>query len=236
MTAFLSWYILLTLLGLLTFPLGFYLFPALADRGYTLARAFGLLIWGYVCWLFASFRIAQNDIGGLLLGLVILGGFSAWAFLQCRAEILEWLRANRRLVVTTEGLFLFAFGFMAFVRAANPEIVGTEKPMELMFINGTMNSPTFPPRDLWLSGYSISYYYFGYVMASMLATFTGVPATMAFNLMISLIFGLSAVGAYGILYNLLASLQSPVADSQPSVVHRPSSIVPPLLAPLFLLI
>src|SRR5688500_935954 len=106
MTAFLSWYVLLTLLGLLTFPLGFYLFPALADRGYTLARAFGLLIWGYVFWLFASFRIAQNDIGGLLLGLVILGGFSVWAFLQCRAEILDWLRANRRLILTTESLFL----------------------------------------------------------------------------------------------------------------------------------
>jgi YYY domain-containing protein len=147
--------------------------------------------------------------------------------------------------VTTESLFLLAFGFMAFVRAANPEIVGTEKPMELMFINGIMNSPTFPPRDLWLSGYSISYYYFGYVMASMLATFTGVPATMAFNLMISLIFGLSAVGAYGILYNLLSSLRSPVSDSQPSalapdaspgVVNRQSSIVTPVLAPLFLLI
>src|SRR5215208_7308996 len=80
-----------------------------------------------------------------------------------------------------------------------------ETPMELMFINGIMNSPTFPPRDLWLSGYSISYYYFGYVMASMLALFTGTPATMAFNLMIALVFGLSAVGAYGILYNLLAN-------------------------------
>ncbi len=40
MTAFISWYILITLLGWLTFPLAYYLFPALADRGYTLARAF----------------------------------------------------------------------------------------------------------------------------------------------------------------------------------------------------
>lgn len=243
MTAFLSWYILLTLLGLLTFPLGFYLFPALADRGYTLARTFGLLIWGYFFWLFASFRIAQNDIGGLLLGLLVLGGLSMWAFLNCRTEIAEWFRANRRLIVTAESLFLVAFGFMAFVRAANPEIVGTEKPMELMFINGIMNSPTFPPRDLWLSGYSISYYYFGYVMASMLATFTGVPATMAFNLMVSLVFGLSAVGAYGILYNLLANYreaspgdQLPITNYTSSSVNRQSSVFPPLFAPLFLLI
>ena len=229
MTAFLSWYILLTLLGLLTFPLGFYLFSSLADRGYTLARAFGLLVWGYVFWLFASFQIAQNDIGGLLLGLIILGGLSAWAFINCRSEIIEWFRNNRRLVITTESLFLLTFAFMAFVRAANPEIVGTEKPMELMFINGIMNSPMFPPRDLWLSGYSISYYYFGYVMASMLALFTGVPATMAFNLMLSLIFALSAVGAYGILYNLLTNLQhlhltqvqvSPVSNSSSTIDHR----------------
>jgi len=229
MTAFLSWYILITILGWLTFPLAYYLFPALTDRGYTLSRAFGLLIWGYVFWLFASFGIAQNDIGGLLLGLVILGGLSTWAFVNCKSEIINWFNENRRLIVTTEILFLLAFGFMAIVRAANPEIVGTEKPMELMFINGIMNSPTFPPRDLWLSGYSISYYYFGYVMASMLALFTGVPATMAFNLMIALIFSLSAVGAYGILHNLLA-------DRKSSIVNRQSSIVSPLLAPLFLLI
>ena len=255
MTAFLSWYILIAVLGLVTFPLGFYLFPALSDRGYTFARAFGLLIWGYVFWLLASFRIAQNDVGGLLLGLVILGGLGAWAWMNCRAEIVNWFHLHRRLILTTESLFLLAFAFMAFVRAANPEIVGTEKPMELMFINGIMNSPMFPPRDLWLSGYSISYYYFGYVMASMLALFTGVPATMAFNLMISLIFGLSAIGAYGILYNLLANYRErsqddyvsgtfsdePIAsDSQPISDNQPvsSSQSPfsPLLAPLFLLI
>ncbi|RPJ26536.1 MAG: hypothetical protein EHM33_11210, partial [Chloroflexi bacterium] len=208
-------------------------------RGYALSRAFGLLIWGYVFWLFASFGVAQNDTGGLLLGLVILGGLSAWAFVNCKWELTNWLRANRRFIISTEVLFLLAFGLMTFIRAANPEIVGTEKPMELMFINGIMNSPTFPPRDLWLSGYSISYYHFGYVMASMLALFTGVPATMAFNLMIALIFGLSAIGAYGILYNLLANRQSGV-ESQESEEHaRPHDVrntVPALLAPLFLLI
>src|SRR5215216_2562575 len=251
MTAFLAWYILIAALGLLTFPLGFYLFPALAERGYSFAPAFGLLIWGYTFWLLASLRMAQNDIGGLLLGLVILGSLSAWAWINCRVEIVSWFGLHRRLILTTEVLFLLAFGFMAFVRSANPEIVGTEKPMELMFINGIMNSPTFPTRDLWLSGYSISYYYFGYAMASMLALFTGVPATMAFNLMIALIFGLSAIGAYGILYNLLTNYREvpqedslsqniPVEqitdDKRPISTQSVQSPFPPLLAPLFLLI
>src|SRR4030067_1620467 len=138
MTAFISWYLLITLLGWLTFPLAYCIFPALADRGYTLARAFGLLIWGYAFWLFASLGIAQNDIGGAVLGLVILGGLSAWLFVNRKLEIGGWLGENRRLILTTELLFLAAFGLMAFFRAANPEIVGTEKPMGLMFITGIL--------------------------------------------------------------------------------------------------
>ena len=256
MTAFLAWYVFIALLGWITFPLTYRLFPALRDRGYTLARALGLLIWGYVFWLFASLGIAQNDMGGLLLALVVLGSLSAWATLTIDrgsltgrnmvnglSSMVEWVKANKSLVLTTEILFLFAFGLMAFVRSANPEIVGTEKPMELMMINGILHSPTFPPRDLWLSGYSISYYYFGYVMTSMIAMFTGVPATMAFNLMIALIFGLSAIGAYGILYNLLANYQSSIENRkslienrQSKIENRKSSIVSPLLAPLFLLL
>lgn len=253
MLYFLAWYLLSTLLGWLTFPLAYRLFPALKDRGYTLSRAFGLLVWGYAFWLLASFHIAQNDVGGLLLGLLILAGLSAWAItsyqspisslqsLISNSPILSFLKSNRSLIITTELLFLLAFAFMAFIRAGNPEILGTEKPMELMMINGIMNSPTFPPRDLWLSGYSISYYYFGYVMTSMLATLTGTPATAAFNLMISLIFALAAVGAYGILYNLLANYQlsrsiplGPITHNKP--VSSLQSPITALLAPLFLLL
>ncbi len=235
MIAFISWYILVTTLGWLTFPLAYYLFPALADRGYTLARAFGLLFWGYVFWLLASFRVAQNDIGGLLLGLVILGGLSAWMFMNSRAELGKWLLENRKLIITTEVLFLLAFGFMAFVRANNPETftAGGEKWMEVAFINAILHSPTFPPQDPWLSGYAISYYYFGYVMTAMLAEFTSVTAAVAHNLMLALIFGLSAIGAYGLLYNLLVShRRSKGMDKE----TRRVPVLGAFFAPLFLLI
>ncbi|HET9910417.1 MAG TPA: DUF2298 domain-containing protein [Anaerolineales bacterium] len=235
MISFLSWYILITALGWLTFPLVYCLFPALADRGYTLARAFGLLIWGYVFWLLASFQIAQNDIGGLLLGLLIVGGSSAWMFINSRTELAGWLREYRKLIVITEILFLIAFGFMAFVRANNPETftAGGEKWMEVAFINAILHSPTFPPHDPWLSGYAISYYYFGYVMTAMLAKFTAVPGPVAHNLMLSLIFGLSAIGAYGLLYNLLVSHRR-----SKGVVEKSEGVtaVGALFAPLFLLI
>jgi len=235
MTAFISWYILMTLLGWLTFPLAYYLFPALNDRGYTLARTFGLLIWAYVFWLFASLGVAQNDIGGLLLGLVILGGLSIWAFMKCRLEIQAWLSQNRRLIITTESFFLIAFALMAFVRATNPEMftAGGEKWMETAFITAILHSPTFPPHDPWLSGYAISYYYFGYVMTAMLAKFTAVSASVAHNLMLSLIFSLSAIGAYGLLYNLLTAYRQWKGEDQQRGAFPALGA---FLAPLFLLI
>ncbi len=246
MPAFISWYLLITLLGWLTFPLAYALFPALADRGYTLSRAAGLLIWGYVFWLFASLGIAQNDTGGILLALAVIIGLSAWSVVNRQSAVLDFLKSNLRLILTTEILFLAAFAFLAFVRSANPELMSTEKPMELAFINGILRSPTFPPQDPWLSGYAISYYYFGYVMTAMLARLSGIPGSMAHNLMTSLIFALGAVGSYGILYNLLSAVDrrpQTADDQQPSASQSgiPHSAFrnqhfSALFAPLFLLL
>jgi YYY domain-containing protein len=246
MSAFLSWYLLVSLLGLLTFPLAWRLFPALADRGYSLSRALGLLLWGFVFWLMVSLGIIQNDGGGLGLSLVLVLGLSGWAFWKTivnrKSSIVNWLHSNRRVVIATEVLFFLAFAAWAFVRASNPEITsaGGEKTMELAFINAIMRSPTFPPHDPWLSGYAISYYYFGYVMTAMLAEVTGTAGSVAHNLMLALVFALSAVGAYGILYNLLAAWQATknkgrTTEESSSVVGRPS-IRLPLLGPFFLLI
>jgi YYY domain-containing protein len=216
MTAFFSWYVLLVLLGWLTFPLVYHLFPKLPDRGYSLSRTVGLLVWGYLFWLFGSFGISQNDLGGLLFALAILIGLSIWALLpRARpsadgdaatppASLIDWLQANRRYLLTSELVFVVSFAFLAFVRAANPELTSAEKPMELAFINATLRSAAFPPLDPWLSGYAISYYYFGYVMTAMLAKMTGVAGSLAHNLMTALVFALAALGSHGILYNLLA--------------------------------
>lgn len=248
MSAFILWYIVITILGWLTFPLAYHLFPALTDRGYTLARALGLLVWGYVFWLFASLGIAQNDAGGLLLALIVLIGMSAWflvrdhgpwtmdrSMVNRRWSMVEWISDNRRVILTVELIFLATFALMAFIRSTNPEAftAGGEKWMEVAFINAILHSPTFPPHDPWLSGYAISYYYFGYVMTAMLAKLTATPAPIAHNLMLSLIFGLSAVGAYGLLYNLLAMYRKPKGDEEQKRI-RPALAA--LFAPLFLLL
>ena len=86
MIAFIAWYLILTLLGWLTFPLVFRLFPVLRDRGYTFARAAGLLLWAYVFWLFTTLGISSNNLGGILFGLLPLVALSMYAIFAIPAK------------------------------------------------------------------------------------------------------------------------------------------------------
>jgi len=228
----LSWYLSISALGWLVFPLAYRLLPALPDRGYIFSRSLGWLLWAYTFWLLASLQVLPNTLGGVWAALLPLAGGTAWALSKSSpAEMVSWLRLHSRLVLFVEILFFLSFSAMALVRAANPEILGTEKPMELAFINAILSSPGFPPHDPWLSGHAISYYYFGYVMVAALARLTGVPGDIAFNLGVALVFALSALGAYGVVYSLLARLRASRGDSP-----RPAWRVYALLGPLFVLL
>jgi len=228
MLDFLLWYILVTLIGLITFPLSFVLLKQLRDRGFAVARVLGLLIWGYLFWILGILGIIANNLGGVLFALVLLLTANIVVFVKNAHAIKQWVREHWRLMVLVEVVFLVAFGFWALVRAANPALLGTEKPMELAFINAILKSPQMPPNDPWLSGYSISYYYFGYLIVSMLIRMTGTITTVAFNLMVALLFGLVAVTSFGLLNNLLAHKKGAGQKTGLSPVWG-------LLAPLYIL-
>ncbi|HVN54090.1 MAG TPA: DUF2298 domain-containing protein [Anaerolineaceae bacterium] len=232
MIAFLLWYACITLVGWVAFPLAFRLLPALKDRGYTLSRALGWLLWGYAFWIMASLGIAQNDLGGIGLAFFLLILASLLALRDGGLQTIRaWVGEQRRMIIVSEIVFLVAFAAWVFVRANNPEIVGTEKPMEMAFINSILKSPSFPPNDPWLSGYAISYYYFGYILVSMLIRATGVITGVGFNLAVALIFGLVALGAYGLIYNLLQLLRKPGEEGESG-----KWLALPALGPLFILI
>ncbi len=232
MLSVLIWYLLITLIGIVSLPLAFRLFPFLGDRGYSLARPLGLLIGGYLFWLLGSFGVLQNDAGGVLISFLILAGVNLALVRSGWAEIRAFFSQKRRMVIAAEVLFGLAFAAWAFVRAANPEITYTEKPMELAFLNSILRSPGIPPNDPWLSGYAISYYYFGYVIVSMLIRLSGVSASVGFNLAVSAWFALTALTAYGVLFNLLLTGKRE-GDSRGAISSAAGWA---LLAPFFILI
>jgi YYY domain-containing protein len=214
MITILLWYLIVTLAGLAVFPLAFSLLDGLADRGYAFARSLGLLLWGYAFWLLGSLGVLRNDLGGQFFALAILLALSALLLRRMDlAQLKIWFRSQRSYIIWVELLFLVAFAGWAFVRSANPDIFGTEKPMEVAFINAILRSETFPPHDPWLSGYAISYYYFGYVLVAMLAKLSAVPGSIAFNLGLAMVFALTVVGSFGLLYNLLTARRADPAQN-----------------------
>jgi YYY domain-containing protein len=203
--AALRWWSVLLLLGTAVTPLAFLLFKQLPDRGYAFVKMLGLLLISYIFWLLGSLGFLQNNLGGILAALAILVGLSFWAFRRIGAELRAWIWGQWTHILLTELIFLILFALWVWVRAQNPAIAATEKPMEFAFLNAVGRSPTFPPVDPWLSGFAISYYYFGYVMTSLLARLAAVSEPVAFNLGIAWLMAGTGVGAFGLVYNLIVS-------------------------------
>ena len=146
--AILSWWLLTVAAGIAVFPILFRLARGLPSRGYALARAAGLLISGYVFWILNILGVFRNDSGNAMLSaLMVLAvgviGYFSW---RDREPLIPWLRKHWRLILTTEAVFGLAFFAWALVRAANPNLTGTEKPMEMAFLAAVRRSSSFPPN------------------------------------------------------------------------------------------
>lgn len=211
-----SWWLVIELIGLLALPLTWRLFARLPGRAYPLTKVLGLLLVSYALWLGATFHILPNNLGGALVSLALVAALSAYVGREGLRQdadgarpLLTWLRAHRGLVIASELLFLVVFVAWSAFRAFNPDIAGTEKPMEFAFINGVLASPLLPPQDPWLSGYGISYYYFGYVMLAALIRLTGVLPEVGFNLGVAMWYALVMTAAFGVVYTLVALTRRP---------------------------
>jgi YYY domain-containing protein len=240
--SFFSWWFLVTLFGIVAWPILFRVLRFLPDRGYSLAKTGGLLAVGYTGWLLGNFGFVQVNAGGVLVALLLVAVLSLYCLWGQTESLRDWLRQNRMTVIAVELLFILAFGAWAYARALNPSITATEKPMEFAFLNSVLRTGTQPPGDPWLSGYAISYYHFGYVLMGMLTALSGVQPSVAFNLGIALLFGLTASGAFGVVLNLIAYASGrwtgdvSEATQQRQTRWLTAAILPALLAPVFVLL
>jgi len=95
---FLLWYLAISFLGVLAFPLVYRLLPGLPDRGYAFARTAGWLLWGYLFWLLTSFGFTQNNMGGLVFALLLVAGVSVLAGRGGGfKEVIQWVNPRNAI-------------------------------------------------------------------------------------------------------------------------------------------
>ena len=188
----LLWLVTVEIIGLAVFPLVYFLLPRLSDRGYGLSKPFGILLTGYVAWILSALHLVPS-VRVTLFGLVLITAASSAVLLYLhRDEMVAFVKRRWRLVAITETVFLVFFLGWVLFRAYDPAINHTEQPMDFAFLNASVESTLGQPEDPWLLGETISYYYFGYWMMSVVTELSGVASNFSYNLSLALVPAMAA--------------------------------------------
>ena len=166
-------------------------------------------------------------------------------------DLRDFIVREWRTILIAEAIFLVFFIGWTLFRSYDPFINHTEQPMDLALLSASINSQVGHPEDPWLRGEPVSYYYFGYWMMGALSQISAIQSHISYNLAIALIPAMSAMGIFGIVFNMVrmdkarsgvagtdsmstvrASVSAALADS----THRNLAIVAGIAAALFLVI
>ena len=201
------WWLAVSIIGLIALPIAMTLFRSLPGRGIAFAKPLGLLLTGYLFWLALSLHVMPNRPGTIVWALIALVAIDYLILRRRWPEYLEALRERAGLVVAVEVVFFAGLFVAAHVKSFIPEIAGTEKPMDFMFLNAAGRSTYYPPDDPWLAGFNVSYYYFGYVINAMVGKLAALDAAVTFNLALASTAALAATAAFGLGYEIVSALR-----------------------------
>ena len=205
MVELLQMWALVEVLGLLCLPLTITVFHNLPDRGWAFSKAIGLALLAFCVWLplmwVQVLPFSRLFIAGVLL---ILTAFSMIGFIRVRRDLAELVSANIFYIAVCEAIFLGMVFLLGWIRSYGPDIRSFEMFMDEGFLAAIMRSPHFPPNDMWLSGYSINYYYYAHFTIATLAKLLGQSPSIAFNTGICIFFGLTAVNLFGVSCNIVS--------------------------------
>ena len=195
-----AWWLGIAYLGGVTFVLIRPHVSQFFDQGYGLAKAIGLILFSFILWLLASLSILPFSGFSAMLIAAALGLLAARQVLSGKLGKIPW-----RAIATQEAIFAISLAAWSVFRSYNPKIEGVEKFMDIAVLNSLLRSDYFPPVDPWFANEPLNYYYFGHLLIASLAKLVHVPAEVAFNLGIPLVFALCVCLIAGLVYSLTKS-------------------------------
>jgi len=164
----LAWWLFLLLLGITGLPLSKLVFKKFFDGGYGLGKILGLLVVSYTIFLLSTFKLLPFTRPILLLVLACYAGVNLLIYIKQQETFQKFLAKKLPLIVFEEIIFTSGFLLWTYVRAHQPDINGLEKFMDFGFVNSLVRSDFLPPVDMWFSGKSINYYWFGHFVTALI--------------------------------------------------------------------
>ncbi|MFV2073510.1 MAG: DUF2298 domain-containing protein [Thermoanaerobaculales bacterium] len=165
---------------------------------------------GYAALVWLGLDDMEAWAGGRVAGLILVAlpawwvgvaGFSRWRLVGAVVLIVigivggsvVWRRQRWRKILAAEAIFFGAALLVVCMRLDIPQILYTEKPMDLGILASLLRAEGFPPPDMWLAGETLPYYYWGALVWTVPISLSAVPLEIAYNLIVGLIGGMVAV-------------------------------------------
>ena len=177
------WVAFLLLFGFVTLPLAAKLWEKFSSGGFFLSQPMGLIFTCLVLWTLTHLKICRINHLCILISALIVAAF-CYIPKTFRDSLARKISSKGFIeaVVLEETAFLVIFFLMCFFKGFLPDINGQEKFMDYGFIMSMLRNGSLPANDMWLSGYSINYYYFGQFIWSVVIKATCVPSGAGYNL------------------------------------------------------
>jgi YYY domain-containing protein len=195
---FIAW---VEFLSLLAFPVCFKIFMNLTDRGYAFSKTLSLLFFSYLSFIALSSGLSKyffiRMIPSLFFAILCIV-----VTIRYFRELKLFFMNSWKIILVTEALFLGSFALATFIKMGNAAIWATEKLPDFGLYNRLTLESSLPPKDIWLSGFPVNYYYVGHFVFATLTKITGIPAVYGVNLSVILIFCLIFISSFSIIYNL----------------------------------
>lgn len=203
----LFWWLTIFLLGGLSLPLVFHFFKSFWDKGYIFSKIISLSLFTYITLVLGIFKFLPFSSSSIF-SLIVFSLFINFYYLSRPGnwpKFLDTLKTHYKAFLFEEIIFLLLLVAWSFVRGFAPDIEGLEKFMDWGFVNSMLRSQFMPPADVWFSGESINYYYFGHLMFAFLTKLSGISSVITYNLSIATVCGLTFVSGFSIVSNLVRS-------------------------------
>ena len=185
------WAFFLLLIGIVTLPLATKLWENFSSGGFFLSQAMGLILTSLVLWTLIHIKIFRLNVLCIFLSALIVA-LCCYIPKTFRQSLIKKLNSEGFIeaAVVEETVFLVIFILMCYFKGFLPDINGQEKFMDYGFIMSMLRNDKLPANDMWLSGKSINYYYFGQYIWAVVIKATGVKTGIGYNLAFAMSFSI----------------------------------------------
>lgn len=168
------------------------------------AKLLGFLIYSYIVWILSHIKYLNSSVV-ISVSLILVSTPIILNFIKTRKTLIAFFKKNWLKIIGIELLFLFYTASYLFYRYINPQVEGIEKFMDQAIINSLVKALNMPPIDMWFSQTPLQYYYFGQYLFAVLIKTLNTPLDIAYNLSISVSFGLAMLMATATLFLMTKS-------------------------------